>query len=396
MKSIPVTAIADIGKSNKKILLFDEQHQLVFENVVHLPEVTDEDGFPCEDLVALKHFVIEGLASVVTDHRFEVNTINFSTYGASFVHLDAQGNPLTPLYNYLKPFPEQLQDEFYDRYGGREELARITASPVLGSLNSGLQLYRIKKEMPDLFSAIHCSLHLPQYIAFLISGLQQTEITSVGCHTHLWDFDHHRYHDWVVDEGLARLFPPIVNAHQTTSIEFAGKQVICGTGLHDSSAALIPHLLWEQEPFLLLSTGTWCIVLNPFNHAPLTKDQLQKDCLCYLQYTGVPVKASRFFGGHIHEQGITALSDRLSIPKNEVYEREEYRQLMQQLIDDQVKCIAHIEAESPLSTIIVDGGFSTNSLFMKLLSEAFPAKKIKASAIHQGTALGAAMVLKSA
>ncbi|MFM7222523.1 MAG: FGGY-family carbohydrate kinase, partial [Bacteroidota bacterium] len=169
-----------------------------------------------------------------------------------------------------------------------------------------------------------------------------------------------------------------------------------GTGLHDSSAALIPHLLWEQEPFLLLSTGTWCIVLNPFNHAPLTKDQLQKDCLCYLQYTGVPVKASRFFGGHIHEQGITALSDRLSIPKNEVYEREEYRQLMQQLIDDQVKCIAHIEAESPLSTIIVDGGFSTNSLFMKLLSEAFPAKKIKASAIHQGTALGAAMVLKSA
>ena len=396
MNPIPVTAIADIGKSNKKILLFDEQHQLVFENVVQLPEVTDEDGFPCEDLVALKHFVIEGLASVVTDRRFQVGAINFSAYGASFVHLDAHGNPITPLYNYLKPFPKQLQDEFYDRYGGREELARITASPILGSLNSGLQLYRIKKETPDLFSSIHCSLHLPQYIAFLISGLRQTEITSVGCHTHLWDFDHHRYHDWVVDEGLANLFPPIVNAQQSSSIEFAGKQVICGTGLHDSSAALIPHLLQEQEPFLLLSTGTWCIALNPFNHAPLTQDQLQKDCLCYLQYTGAPVKASRFFGGHFHEQGIAALADRLSIPKNEVYEREEYRQLMQQLIDDQVKCIAHIEAEFPLSTIIVDGGFSTNSLFMKLLSEAFPNMKIKASAIHQGTALGATMVLKSA
>lgn len=393
MKAIPVTAIADIGKSNKKILLFDEQYQLVFEHVVQLSEIIDEEGFPCEDLVALKQFIIEGLASVVTDRRFQVNAINFSAYGASFVHLDAEGIPLSPLYNYLKPFPEQLQDEFYYTYGGREELSRVTASPVLGSLNSGLQLYRIKKEMPDLFSTIRCSLHLPQYIAFLISGLQQTEITSVGCHTHLWDYDHRCYHPWVEQEKLIDLFPPLVKAQQTASIDFCGKSLRCGTGLHDSSAALIPHLLQEEDPFLLLSTGTWCIALNPFNHAPLTQDQLQNDCLCYLQYTGEPVKASRFFGGHIHEQGVAALADRHSLSRNEVYQHEEYRQLMQQLVDEQAKCITRVEGESPLNTIIVDGGFSTNTLFMKLLSEAFPKKKIKASTMHQGSALGAAMVL---
>ena len=189
------------------------------------------------------------------------------------------------------------------------------------------------------------------------------------------------------------LFPPFVKAQQTASINFCGKSLRCGTGLHDSSAALIPHLLQEEDPFLLLSTGTWCIALNPFNHAPLTQDQLQNDCLCYLQYTGAPVKASRFFGGHIHEQGVAALTDRHSLSRNEVYQHEEYRQLMQQLVDEQAKCITLVEGESTLNTIIVDGGFSTNSLFMKLLSEAFPKKKIKASTMHQGSALGAAMVL---
>ncbi len=393
MKAIPVTAIADIGKSNKKILLFDEQYQLVFEHVVQLSEITDEDGFPCEDLIALKQFVIEGLSSVVTDSRFKVNAINFSAYGASFVHLDDNDNPVTPLYNYLKPLSEQLQDEFYDTYGGREKLSRVTASPILGNLNSGLQLFRLKKELPDLFSRIKTSLHLPQYIAYLVTGLKQTEITSVGCHTHLWDFEQNTYHTWVEKEKLLHLSPPLVNAMNVSMVEFQGKTIQCGTGLHDSSAALIPHLLQEEDPFLLLSTGTWCIALNPFNHAPLTQDQLQNDCLCYLQYTGEPVKAARFFGGHIHEQGVAALADRHSLSRNEVYQHDEYLQFMQQLVDEQAKCITQVEEESPLNTIIVDGGFSTNSLFMKLLSEAFPKKKIKASTMHQGSALGAAMVL---
>lgn len=205
MKEIPVTAIVDVGKSNKKILLFNKQCELVYEQVVQLSELADEDGFPCEDLIALKQFVIEGLSSVVTDSRFKVNAINFSAYGASIVHLDDNDNPVTPLYNYLKPLSEQLQDEFYDTYGGREKLSRVTASPILGNLNSGLQLFRLKKELPDLFSRIKTSLHLPQYIAYLVTGLKQTEITSVGCHTHLWDFEQNTYHTWVEKEKLLHL-----------------------------------------------------------------------------------------------------------------------------------------------------------------------------------------------
>src|SRR5690606_26120067 len=53
---------------------------------------------------------------------------------------------------------------------------------------------------------------------------------------------------------------------------------------------------------LLISTGTWCISLNPFNKTTLTDDELKQDCLCYMTYEGEPVKASRLFAGHWHEE----------------------------------------------------------------------------------------------
>jgi len=44
-----------------------------------------------------------------------------------------------------------------------------------------------------------------------------------------------------------------------------------GFGVHDSSAALIPYLKAQKNPFLLISTGTWSISINPFNKEKLRK-----------------------------------------------------------------------------------------------------------------------------
>src|SRR6185295_6480159 len=57
----------------------------------------------------------------------------------------------------------------------------------------------------------------------------------------------------------------------------------------------------------MISTGTWCISLNPFNHTRLADEELKKDCLCYLSYEGNPVKASRLFAGYEHEQQVKRL-----------------------------------------------------------------------------------------
>ncbi|MES1225967.1 MAG: carbohydrate kinase, partial [Bacteroidota bacterium] len=54
---LPVILIFDIGKTNKKVFLFDEDYNIVFEKTEILPEIKDEDGFPCEDIEMLVKWV---------------------------------------------------------------------------------------------------------------------------------------------------------------------------------------------------------------------------------------------------------------------------------------------------------------------------------------------------
>jgi glycerol kinase len=46
MNKIPVIAIFDVGKTNKKLFFFDEQYKIVFEQQANFREIQDEDGDP--------------------------------------------------------------------------------------------------------------------------------------------------------------------------------------------------------------------------------------------------------------------------------------------------------------------------------------------------------------
>lgn len=398
--------IFDIGKTNKKAFLFDEAYALVWERSDALPETVDEDGFPCEDVELLVNWVRECWMEVMRIPECSVRAVNFSAYGATMAHLDEQGNLLTPIYNYLKPFPDDLQTRFYARYGGAQKLARETASPILGSLNSGLTLCRLKEERPEVFHKIRYSLHLPQYLSCLFSGKYYADITSIGCHTHLWDFDKKSYHNWVAAEGILEKLAPLNDE------PFAAIRDNCyiGLGLHDSSSALIPYLLAFREPFLLLSTGTWCISLNPFNRHPLTDGELEADCLCYLAYNGKPVKASRLFLGHEHEKAVLVLAEKWrkapdfykKLPNDfqllktakENYAAD-YYSLMSDLVEKQVVSTNLILKNTPVRHIFVDGGFAQNPLFMQLLANAYPDIEVFAATLAQASAIGAALALHS-
>ena len=404
-------AIFDIGKTNKKLFVFDEDYNIVFETSSHLNETTDEDGDPCEDILALTNWIRTTFAGINSNPEFDIRAINFSTYGASFVHLGNDGLPAAPLYNYLKPFPDDLKTRFYAEYGGEETFAKTTASPVLGNLNSGMVLYLLKHRKPDIFRRIRVSLHLPQYVSSLFTSAYCSDLTSVGCHTNLWDFAANVYHPWVVKEGVEPKLAPIRHSDSAIEIKVDSKLLYSGTGLHDSSAALIPYLNHSEEPFVLLSTGTWCISLNPFNDSQLTSAELRQDCLCYLTYEGKPVKASRLFSGHLHEEKCKALSEHFNVDED-AYKRvsfmnaklwsgnlsdfssfeEGYNALVRHLVDEQVKA-TDLVLQPNVRTIFVDGGFSQNKIFMKLLANAYSNMKVYAASVVQASALGAALVI---
>ncbi len=441
-----VIAIIDVGKTNKKLFLFNQQYQIVWERTEQFAETTDDDGDSCEDLDRLSEWMLSALREVLTLPQFDVQALNVTAYGASLVYVDAEGHPVGYLYNYLKSYPDSVRQQFYDRYGPADVFAVQTASPALDSLNSGLMLYRIKYDKPELFRRIRYALHLPQYLTSLVTRQMLSDITSSGCHTMLWDFTKNQYHDWVTAEGCDTLLGDLFPADKAMNARIGSGQALkAGVGLHDSSAALIPYLASFQEPFLLISTGTWCISMNPFNKEPITAEELQYDCLCYLTYKGEPVKASRLFAGYEHEQQTKRLAEhfgvavdhykRVPYDANLIRELQQaasgtqlneglippvtmpslagsafggrdltqfsnyetaYHQLMLDLMAGQLISTALVlpSPDQPgVTRIFVDGGFSQNPIYMNLLSAAFPGIDVWAASVAQATALGAALAI---
>lgn len=434
-----VTAIFDIGKTNKKVLLFDSKLKVIYQLEKKFPAIIDEDGVECDDIELIESWIQNSLDDLLSTKNYEISAVNFSTYGASLVYLDKTGKRLSPVYNYLKEVPHTIREQLYDRYGGETEFCRKTASPSLGFLlNSGIQIMWLKTFRPEVFREVKSILHFPQYLSYLLTGKITSEATSIGCHTFLWDFDRMQYHSWVADEQL-KLPDPVSNDH-TCRAKISNKQIDVGPGIHDSSASLAPYILGSSEKFILVSTGTWCINMNPFNQAPLTARELQSDCLSYLSMEQKAVKSSRLFMGHIHDVNVQriaafygageddykalACNEQLAasyythpargeiffkngVPKDYIDKSADlsefsdfsgaYHRFMFDLTmlnKQSIDLILGISDE--VENIYVSGGFARNEFFVRMLATFYPGKMLFTSAIDNASALGAALVMQVA
>jgi sugar (pentulose or hexulose) kinase len=215
------------------------------------------------------------------------------------------------------------------------------------------------------------------------------------------------------------------------------KKLKVGIGIHDSSSSLVPYFSTSKGPFILLSTGTWCINMNPFNTENLTADQLEKDCLSYMSITGKPVKSSRLFLGHLHETAVKQITEHFNKSsdyyKNIKFDKglanylmdkfkkrsifliegkysrelndqidmscfssfeEAYHQLMNELCNLTMEAINLVlPADDQTKNVYITGGFSKNDLFLNLITNANPLKKVYTSEIANASALGAAFII---
>lgn len=438
MDPTKVTAIFDIGKTNKKFFLFDSDFKEVYRIYHRLEYTRDEDGEECESIEDLTKWVKQTLKDALALPEFQIIKLNFTTYGASFVHIDRMGNPVAPLYNYLKKFPEDLLEIFYADYGPTEKLSQETSSPALGMLNSGLQLYWLKYAKPDIFRKVHRSLHLPQYLSYLFTGKMVSEYTSIGCHTGLWDFANGTYHDWVTKEGIDQILPKVVDTSSSFAKTFDKRSMRIGVGVHDSSAALLPYLQSNNQPFALLSTGTWAISINPFNSSSLTTEELRQDCLHFLSKEGSPIKISRLFIGEEHKVQIEKLYTYFDLEKGyykaldfekERYEKaksqtkkrfrfeylkpevygiagaketdwkgfadfeDAYYSFIHELTELQVASLQLVLKDTKVRKLYIDGGFNANPIFVGMLRDKLPGLSIETTDFALGTALGAGILV---
>jgi sugar (pentulose or hexulose) kinase len=308
-------------------------------------------------------------------------------------------------------------------------------------LNSGLQIYWLKKKKPEIFEKIKYSLHLPQFISHLFTGEAVSEPTSVGCHTKLWDFTKNEYHDWVYEEGIDSILPKIVHTTHYFEKEIGGKTVKIGVGIHDSSSALASYLVKIKEPFLLISTGTWSISLNPYPEENLSFSNLQNDCLNFLSIHGKTVKASRFFLGYELDHQLLQLNHIFNKPDkyyksivpdeniiaqitkgelvnsfypatiakiplvNELFPEnnwnpelfsnyeEAYHQVIWGLTRMQVASLKLAQGNANIQKVFIDGGFVHNQVFIHLLRHFLDGYTLEFSDFPLGSAYGAALML---
>lgn len=428
-----VIAIIDIGKTNKKIFLFDKNFEVAFQNSIQFDEIVDDDGFPCDDIVSIENWIKNQILSIQTKGDFKIKAINFTTHGASLIYLDKEGERIAPLYNYLKKLDLKDYDSLYQNNGGAEEFSRKTASPVYGMLNTGLQMLWIKKYKPEIWNQVDAILHYPQYLSYLFTKKITVDYTSFGAHTATWDFDTMQYHSWLKDENINLPIP--CKGNEAIIAEINGEKIAVGTGMHDSSSSIIP-LLEKEKDFVLLSTGTWIIAMNPFSKEVLTQHQLKNNCLCFMTPEKQQVKSSMQFLGRIHEVYLKALSEYYQVSidthidlvlnstlcealvhknaqtylsegidndfeahpeylKNFASYETAYYQLVYEISKKVIAGIQLISDENvAVSNVFISGGFNRNEIFTKFLKLLNPAIEIKISDCKNESALGAALLMK--
>jgi L-fuculokinase len=228
----------------------------------------------------------------------QVDAIVPVTHGATAALVDADGLVL-PVLDYEYELPQAQQAH----YAVERPPYFATYSPMLpAGLNLGRQLVWQSQAFPKQFRRARHILMYPQYWAWRLCGIAASEVTSLGCHTDLWQPARKQYSSLVERMGWNRLFAPIRPAWAPLNVikpELALRtglptdcRVLCG--IHDSNASLLRHLTTTPAP-AVLSTGTWVIAAAP--GMPLDGLREQADMLANSNALGQAVACMRFMGG---------------------------------------------------------------------------------------------------
>lgn len=295
-------AVIDIGKTNVKLALVDRATLTELAVVTRPNTVLPGPPWPHFDTEGHWAFLLAALAAFHAAHR--VDAISITTHGACAALLAADGTLAAPVLDYEHSGPQDTRAA-YDAL--RSPFAE-TGSPRLPlGLNLGAQLHWQFTVDPGLRDRVAIVVTWPQFWAHRLTGIAATDVTSLGCHTDLWAPHEGRFSALVARLGLdGRIAPPrCPDAVLGPILPWIGVKtgldpatpVVCG--IHDSNASLLPHLVAEQPPFAVVSTGTWVVVLAVGGRA-VTLDPA-RDTLINVNARGGPIPSARFMGGREYE-----------------------------------------------------------------------------------------------
>jgi len=305
-----LTLVIDIGKSNAKLLFMDAAGQVQAQYSRPNASVTSPLAYPALDVAGLAEWMQSSVRQAPLRQR--CGRVIASTHGAAMVALGEESGVSDLAWAPLDYEFEGVQpqgDAQLAAVGAAADSFRATLSPHLpAGLNAARQLDWMQNTHPDAWRRTRCLLPYAQYWAWLLSGVASSEVSSLGCHTHLWQPVAGRFSDWALGRGWAALFAPLRPAWDVLGPVRPAIAATWGlppnclvhVGVHDSNACLARYLAVHAPPqatapLTIVSSGTWTVLMAPGANA----DSLdaQKDMLGNVSVTGHVTPTARFMGG---------------------------------------------------------------------------------------------------
>ena len=419
--------VIDIGKSNAKFAVVDIESRSEIA-VRKMPNVVLRDGpYPHYDIATLWDFLCSSIADLNREHSLD--DLSVTTHGASAALIDADGELTMPVLDYEFPGPDELAAE-YDAV--RPDFSESFTPRLPAGLNLGAQLFWQARRFPEAFARTRWILPYPQYWSHRLSGVAASEITSLGCHTDLWNFETDLYSSLVLRQSWLEKMPEVRPASDVLGLVLPGLAERLGlranvpihSGIHDSNASLLPHLLEREPPFSVVSTGTWVIVCTPGGN--LSRLDPERDCLANLDAFGRAVPSARFMGGREfsqlcgeepispHETAIARVLEEPIVLLPSITEgsgpfphRKGHWNKPAHTIDKETgfvgvsfylammtaECLDLTGAEGD---VVVEGPFTANRLYLQMLSSATSRRVVAMTGSATGTSIGAALLARSA
>lgn len=258
--------------------------------------VDSSPPYPHFDADELYAWLIDGLARLARD--FDVRSVVPVTHGACAALVD-DGGLVIPIMDYEFHGLSDVDSEY-------DAIARDfahTASPKLpAGLNLGRQLFWQQRHFPREFNRATI-IPYPQYWAARLCGVRAWEPTSLGCHTDLWeprrgDFSSFaKTMRWNARFGRRAsawtpLGGPLPEVAAATGLSNECKIL---AGIHDSNASYLAHRATREQPFCVVSMGTWIVAMAHGSPLEVLREEL--DMLANVDAFGNAVATARFMGG---------------------------------------------------------------------------------------------------
>jgi sugar (pentulose or hexulose) kinase len=409
-------AVFDLGKTNSKLFVIDDTGAVVAEARTK-PAWRDRGGIRVLDDEALFAWMQAELAKAAESHG--IRHVMISGHGCTFA-LVADDRLHHPILDYEQDPPEEIAERIDRLIPAFEE----TFSPRLPlGFNYGRHVLWLQERDRQTLESADWILPYPQFWSWKLSGHAVSEVSYLGCHSHLWAPLADDFSSLVDQQGWRSKMAPLapagerLGAYSVTLSDGSMAEIAVHNGVHDSNSALYYYRSLGFDDFTLISTGTWVIIFN--QSCPLDALDGTRDMLANVTVDHAPVATIRFMGGREYDlasggwdrpisteaveaviaKGCFALPsfaaggpfpDKEAMflgPAVEGEERAAAALLYVALMTD--LCLDLIRSDND---IVIDGGLAKAELYAPILA-ALRARKIFTSANPEGSAFGAAALV---